>query len=425
MNAKEIKESIETGGICGSLARLYGSQSVELQKKRYTALAKRLERMNGPGDFEFFSAPGRTELGGNHTDHNMGRVLAAGIQLDTLGVASKTDSGTVEIESEGFEGQIRVSLDDLDPKKDEVGHPASLVRGIASRFSGKGYAIGGFRACVSSTVPIGGGLSSSASFEVLVATILSSFYNEGKIPGTKLALICQYAENKYFGKPCGLMDQLASVLGGIVEIDFRDPQNPQVKKLEVDFGEAGLSLVILGTGGHHADLTHEYAAIPLEMKSVASVLGKRFLAEVDPEELVSAIPRIRGSVGDRALLRAFHFLGDTERVRKQSACLRAKDIHSYLTLVNESGSSSWRFLQNCYPPMTPSNQGISLALALTERFLEGEGASRVHGSGFGGAIQAYIPIAKLAAYKKLMERIFEEGCMIPLMIRNSGACRVR
>ncbi len=424
MNAKTLREAIAKGLKDNELSILYGQNGIGLQRDRYAALCGKLALSNPDDEAAFYSAPGRTELGGNHTDHNLGRVLAASVQLDTVGLVCRNDDGVINIDSEGFPDRIRVSLSDPAPKERETGRPESIVRGIAARFAEKGFQIGGFNACFSSTVPIGGGLSSSASFEVLVGTILSSLYNRGTVPQVEIALACQYAENRYFGKPCGLMDQLASVTGGIAAIDFRNPEKPDTKKVEADFGKYGLSLVILGTGGHHADLTHEYAAIPGEMRAVAAALGKGFLAEVDPVQFMAALPRIRASVGDRALLRAFHFMTDTERVRKQVEALGSCDIGTYLSLVNDSGNSSWKLLQNCYPPSTPEKQGISLALALTERFLEGEGASRVHGSGFGGAIQAYIPSHRLDEYRRLMEPVFGKECVTPLFVRNTGASAV-
>jgi galactokinase len=424
------KRRLEDGPAREALTELYGAEA-EKQARRYLALAEALREAPGP-EFRFYSAPGRTELGGNHTDHNRGRVLCAAVDLDSIACVAPRDDGLVSLVSEGYPDPIRVDLSSLEPVPAEGGSTAALVRGVAkglsdklgSRSAGTGRGrLRGFRARVSSRVMQGSGLSSSAAFEVLVGTIMADLA-EAAISPVEIAKIGQFAENEYFGKPCGLMDQTASAVGGVVSIDFADPSVPAVKRVEYDFASKGYDLVVVNTGGSHADLTPDYAAIPTEMKSVAKLLGGTYLREIDPDLLIARGPEIRAACGDRAFLRALHFVAENGRVGLMVEALEADDLDAYLRLAKESGRSSWELLQNLYPGSAPREQGLPVALALTEGYLGGEGAGRVTGGGFAGTIQAYIPHERRAEYTRLMERYFGPGSVIPVSLRAKGATRV-
>lgn len=407
-------------------AKLYGSDTavVEAQISRYTGLIKdfMLKFPETRGDVHLFSTSGRTEIGGNHTDHNHGRVLAAAVNLDSIAAAEKNDTNTIVLYSRGFSGVFRVELDSLEPREEEQETTTALIRGIASRFRQLGYNIGGFNAYIASDVLKGSGLSSSASIEVLVGTIMSALYNEGCVDPKELAKIGQYAENVYFNKPCGLMDQIACAVGGFVAIDFKDTENPVVNKIEFDLAKAGYSLLVVDTGGNHADLTRDYADVPREMKSVAAAFGKTVLRGLSVDKVLADIPALRQKVGDRAILRALHFFSDNERAAAQAEALKAGDFYAFLELVNESGSSSWRLLQNVYTNQNPAEQGVTLALAITERFIrqKGAGACRVHGGGFAGTIQAYIRHEDVNEYVSVINRIFGDRATTVLGIRPYG-----
>jgi galactokinase len=425
--AVQLRDELARGSLDRVMSGLYRPGSLSGERARYGGLLERFasdypELRGAP--VGLYSAPGRTEVGGNHTDHNAGRVLAAAVSLDALAVAAPTADGAVRVRSRGYP-DARVDVSELDRRPGENHTPASVVRGIAARMRELGYRVGGFAASVDSSVPDGSGLSSSASFEVLVATILSHLYNGGSIDPLVCAQIGQYAENVYFGKPCGLMDQTTSAVGGVVTIDFKDASKPVVKKLVFDFAAHGLSLVVVNTGGSHSDLTPEYAAIRSEMESVARELGGKVLRDVDPERFRRSIPQLRGRVGDRAILRAMHFYGDNERVLDQVRALEGGDLRAFLSLVVESGRSSWTLNQNCAASSHPESQPIPLALAVSERLLAGRGAWRVHGGGFAGTIQAFVPDALLPAYLAEMRRLFGEACCQELAIRSSGAVAVR
>lgn len=370
----------------------------------------------------FFSTPGRTEIGGNHTDHNHGKVLAAAVDLDTIAGAAAASDGTITIYSDGYDQPFAISLGDLDPIPAERGTTAALIRGIASRFRRQGYEIGGFRACIASDVPVGSGLSSSASVEVLIATILNALYNGGRVENRQIAMISQHAENVFFGKPCGLMDQIACAVGGIVKIDFADPASPQVENLNFDFAAAGYRLVVVDTGGSHADLTEDYASIPREMKSVAAHFGREFCRQVSEPELLRDLAALRARAGDRAILRALHFLKENQRVDSQVDALRRADLAGFFRLVAESGASSHRWLQNCVSAGSGAEQGIALALALAEEFVDRcGGACRVHGGGFAGTILAFIPRDAVAEFRALMASAFGAGCVKTLQVRPQGS----
>jgi len=422
-----LLDELRKGGLDSALAGLYRAGSLDAERGRSRSLVERAiaeypELREAPAGL--FSAPGRTEVGGNHTDHNAGRVLAAAVSLDSLAVAIPTADQTIRIRSQGYP-DVAIRVDALGRRPEEHHTPAAVVRGIAARMRELGFSVGGFAACVQSSVPEGSGLSSSASFEVLVATILNHLYNGGKVDPVVCAQIGQYAENVYFGKPCGLMDQTTSAVGGVVTIDFRDATHPVVKKLSFDFAARGLSLVVVNTGGSHADLTPEYAAIRAEMEAVARELGGKVLRDVEPERFRRSIPALRGRVSDRAILRAMHFYGDNDRVLEQVRALERGELSRFLDLVVESGRSSWTLNQNCFSSAHPESQPIPLALALSERHLAGRGAWRVHGGGFAGTIQAFVPDDALPAYLAEMRALFGPGSCLELAIRASGALAVR
>ena len=404
---------------------LYGNDPAELKRnaERYSNLLNQFKSAFGTSDVEFFTSPGRTEIGGNHTDHNWGRVLAGAVNLDIVSVTARNDTNVIRVLSEGYPG-FEVDLSSLEPDINEKYTSAALVRGICSRFKGQGFAIGGFDACIDGGVPKGSGLSSSASFEVLIGAILSHLFNDGKVDPIKNAIIGQYSENNYFGKPCGLMDQTACAMGGLITIDFADPLNPIVKKVNFDFVATGFSLVITNTGGSHADLNDEYASLPADMKAVAAELGAKVLREVTLEQILEIAPGIREKVGDRAILRAIHFQGDNQRVVDQVAALERNDFKAFLGMVIDSGFSSYMYNQNIFPASNVREQGVSLALALSDLVLKGEGAWRVHGGGFAGTIQAFVPQNLLDRYIETLEHFYGKGACHKLFIRNQGAGRV-
>lgn len=404
---------------------LYGKDAATLQKQadRYTNLLKKFQSAFNKDEAEVFSSPGRTEIGGNHTDHNFGRVLAGAVNMDNVAVAAKNNTNVVTIESVGYP-KIVVDLNKLTPDKSEFYTSESLVRGVSARLKELGYKIGGFDACIDGGVPKGSGLSSSASFEVMVGAIISELFNDGKLDPVQNAIIGQYAENNFFGKPCGLMDQTACAMGGLITIDFEDPSKPIVKKVNFDFVSTGFALVITDTGGNHADLNDEYASLPTDMKAVAAELGKKVLRQVTLEQVVDIAPKIREKVGDRALLRAYHFLGDNQRVVDQVAALEKNDFKSFLNMVIESGYSSYMYNQNIFPVNNVREQGVSLALALSEMVLKGQGAWRVHGGGFAGTIQAFVPQNLLDKYVTTLEHVYGKGSCHKLFIRAKGSVKV-
>ena len=406
--------------------KLYGKDDSVIQEqfKRYRKIVKQYQNYFYATPVHLFSAPGRTEIGGNHTDHNAGRVLAASINLDSIGAVDETNNDTITVFSEGYPSPFKVILNDLRPKKEEERTTAGLIRGIAARFKELGYNIGGFNACISSNVMVGSGLSSSASIEVLIGTIMNELYNKGKVSEETVAIIGQYAENNYFNKPCGLMDQLTIAVGGIISIDFRDSKNPIVKKVDFNFSSQNYSILVVDTGGNHADLTDDYASIPQEMKSVAQELGGKVCRDISLKELIENVYDLRFKVGDRAILRTLHFLDDNQRVLEQVEALEKGDFDTFLNLVNESGNSSSKWLQNCFTTKNPAEQGITLALALTENFLknsEKKYACRVHGGGFAGTIQVFMPNEMLDGYLKMIKTVFGEKSVEILRVRELGS----
>lgn len=411
----------ESEAFAARVATLYGAGEdvLALQKARYGKLVERFEARFGKqnGGLYFFSAPGRTEIGGNHTDHNNGRVLAAAVDLDTIACVSATEDHTIVVDSEGF-APITVKLDNLDVREKDFGTTLALIRGTAGVMQEMGYKVGGFRATISSSVLRGSGLSSSAAFEVLIAAILDGLYNGFIVDAKTRAVIAQKVENVYFGKPCGLMDQMASSVGGMVTIDFKE-KDAKVEAIACDFAAKGYALCVVNTGGDHGDLTDDYAAIRKEMEAVAAHFGKHVLREVEPETVESRIGEVRRACGDRAVLRALHYYDENARVLEQAAAIRGGDLPAFFDAVNRSGESSWKLLQNVYA--RPTEEQMAMGIELSRRFLHGDGAQRVHGGGFAGTIQAYVPLARLADYKKLMEDAFGAGSCTALMVRPEGA----
>ncbi len=421
-NPKTLKKAVlENEAI---FAELYGKDNVESQQARYIKAIDRFVEIYGEKDEMYiFSAPGRTEISGNHTDHNHGCVMAGSVNLDVIAIAAPTQDGIIRVQSEGYRMDL-VDTRELAPKEKEINKSISLIRGTANRFKELGLAIGGFDAYTITNVLKGSGLSSSAAFEVLIGTILNGIYNEGSISPVLIAQIAQYAENVYFGKPCGLMDQMASSVGGIISIDFKDNDNPIITKVDFDFTSAGHALCILDTGGNHADLTSEYASIPAEMKAIAAHFGKKVLREVSLEEIIAALPELRKKFGDRAVLRALHFQNENIRVGQQVKALTEGNFDEFLNLSVESGLSSYRYLQNVYANIAPKEQGISLALFIAESILQGRGAHRVHGGGFGGTTQNFVPLDMVDEFKQKTEAVFGEGKCHILNIRPKGGIQV-
>ena len=369
-----------------------------------------------------FSAPGRTEISGNHTDHQHGCVLAAAVNLETVAQVEMNGADLIRVQSEGYP-PVEVDLNDLTVHEEEKNTTAALIRGVAAAFYQRGAELRGFDAKVHSTVLPGSGLSSSAAFEVLIGTICNELFFGKQLNAVEIAQIGQYAENVYFGKPCGLMDQTASSVGGMVFIDFADPAAPVVEKIDFDFTAAGHALCIIDSGADHADLTEEYAAIPGELKRVCQFFGKDVLREIPEADFLGALPQLRHQVPDRAILRAVHFYQENSRVQRQAQALRDGDFDAFLRLVSESGRSSWMYLQNITPAGATEHQDVAVALALCDTLLRGRGAFRVHGGGFAGTVQAFVPLEMLDSFKEGMERVLGEGKCHVLSIRSEGGIR--
>ncbi|MDF2567283.1 MAG: Galactokinase [Oscillospiraceae bacterium] len=423
-DCNSLIEYINSGNMDQDFDGLYGASNIEYQRNRYVNAVKGF--INTFGDFKnplLYSAPGRTEIGGNHTDHNHGRVLTASVNLDVIAVVVPNDTNLIRIKSEGFEMDV-VDISYLIKDVEEVNKSASLIRGTAANFKDFGYHIGGFDAYTTSNVLKGSGLSSSAAFEVLVGTILNHEYNSGKVSSVEIAQIAQFAENVFFGKPCGLMDQMASSVGGIITIDFEDTNNPDIEKIDFDFQQTGCALCIVDVGGDHADLTHEYAAIPSEMREVAKMLGEKYLRKTSYEDVIKNLGEIRRHLGDRAALRAMHFLRENERVVDMVNALKSDDFETFKKLIIESGDSSYKYLQNVYCSYNVMSQPMSIALCVAQGILEGKGAWRVHGGGFGGTIQNFVPFELLDEFKQTIESIFGKGSCHVLSIRQDGGVKL-
>ena len=370
----------------------------------------------------YFSAPGRTEISGNHTDHQHGCVLAAAVNLVTVAEVTLNHFGLIRVQSEGYP-VVEVDLNDLSVHEEEKNTTASLIRGVAAAFSQRGAVLEGFDARVRSSVLPGSGLSSSAAFEVLIGTICNELFFDKRLSAVEIAQVGQYAENVYFGKPCGLMDQTASSVGGMVFIDFENPDSPVVEQIDFDFAAAGHALCIIDSGADHADLTDEYAAIPGELKQVCTFFGKEVLRDIPEAVFFAALPELRHRVPDRAILRAIHFYQENSRVQRQAQALRDGDFDTFLDLVSESGRSSWMYLQNITPTGATEHQDVAVALALCDTLLHGQGAFRVHGGGFAGTVQAFVPLDMLDSFKEGMERVLGEGKCHILSIRSEGGIR--
>ena len=376
-------------------------------------------------DVALFSVPGRSEIMGNHTDHQQGRVIAASITLDCIAVASRREDSVIRIKSEGFpEDVVDISVYTA-PIEDKFFRSEAIIAGVADGFRETGLSVGGFDAYTTSNVLKGSGLSSSAAFEDMVGNILSHFYNDGTVSATNIAKIAQYAENKFFGKPCGLMDQMACAWGGLITIDFEDKNAPKTEGLGFDLTKKGYSLCITDTGGNHADLNADYASVPAEMKAVARLLGYEVLCHVKYEQLLANAKKIRTECGDRAFMRAVHFVRETERVAKTADILRRDELDGFLSAILASGDSSYKYLQNVYTVKNVEEQGLSLALCITEGFLSDKKAAwRVHGGGFAGTVQAFVPSQYASEYRTLMDSVFGEGACMELRIRSAGAVKV-
>ena len=386
----------------------------------YDTLKEKFKTHYGREAEYIFSAPGRTELGGNHTDHQLGCVLAAAVNLDTKAAVAANDKAVINVYSEGY-SQISIAINDLAVHPEEKGSTAALVRGVAAGAAGTGMALRGFDAYIVSDVLVGSGLSTSAAFEVLIGTIIEFFAGAGH-DAVKVAQLGQYAENVYFGKPSGLMDQMASSVGNVVAIDFADSTAPCIQPLSFDFAATGHALCIIDSGADHADLTHEYAAIPNELKNVCAVFGKTHLREVEENEFYARLAEVRQCAGDRAVLRAIHIFNENRRVQQQTAALTAGDFDAFLRLVAESGRSSWMYLQNVIPAGSTANQQLAFALAAAEHLLAGRGACRVHGGGFAGTIQAFVPVDMLDEFRTGIEAVLGSGKCHILNIRREGGC---
>ncbi len=425
MNVNELIAAINDGTYDENLKAVYVTdEAVQSQKPRYVETLNDFGELFGyDREVNIMSAPGRTEVCGNHTDHNNGKVLAASINLDAIAVVSKNDDNIIRVKSKGHKMNV-VDLNDLVPNEANFGSSTTLVQGVAATIKNLGYTVAGFDACTTSDVMGGSGLSSSAAFEVLLGSVLSYMFNDGKISPVEIAKVAQYSENVFFGKPCGLLDQMASSVGTFVTIDFKSVKDPVIKKIDFDFSKSGHSLCIVDTHGNHSDLTDDYAAVRTEMESVAQALGKNVLREVSYEEFFAALPELTGRVNDRAILRAIHFFNENKRVEKAVECLENNDFEGFKQVIIDSGRSSFMLNQNVYTPKNPTEQKLSLALAISKELLDGKGAWRVHGGGFAGTIQAFVPNDMLDTYKKTIEGVFGEGSCHVLIIRPVGGTQV-
>ena len=426
MQINALKSALLGGEYDARLSYIYGEAAVAKQKERYAAAIDSFISLYGADrDAALYSVAGRSELSGNHTDHNHGRVIAASIDLDIIAVASPNGEDTIRVKSEGFHEDVIDINFFTSPRETPEGHSDELIAGMVAGFRENGYAVGGFDAYTTSSVLKGSGISSSAAFEDMIGNILNHIFNEGKIDNVEIAKIAQYAENVFFGKPCGLMDQMACAVGGIVAIDFADPKSPVINKLDVDISGAGYNLCITNTGGNHADLTEDYASVPAEMKEIAAYFGKSVLRDLEEENFVASIPLLRGKYSDRSILRALHFFAENRRVGEQTEALANGDLDAFFANVIASGRSSYCYLQNVYTTKNVKEQGLSLALCLSERQLSGKKAAwRVHGGGFAGTIQAFVPTNDVPAYREAMDAAFGAGACMVLRIRPVGAIKL-
>ena len=426
MNAVQLIAAIESGKYNGIFTELYGEENIKAQEARYIKVVNEFAKLfGGDREISLFSVAGRSEISGNHTDHNYGKVLAASINLDIIAAASPRDDLHINIKSEGFPID---EVDIADPTVDEALYytSKSIISGMCSGFMKYGHKVGGYDAYTTSNVFKGSGLSSSAAFEDMVGFILNGFYNDGAVENAEIAKIAQYSENVFFGKPSGLMDQTACAVGGFVAIDFKNPKEPVIEKLPFDLTAAGYSLCIVNTGGNHADLNDDYASVPADMKKIASYFGKPVLREVGLDEILKNIKALREFAGDRAVMRAIHYKNENERVTAQTAALKSGDIDGFFAGVMASGNSSFKYLQNVYTVKNVEEQGLSLALCLAEIALAGKKAAyRVHGGGFAGTIQAFVANDDVPAFRAALDNAFGEGATTVLKVRPYGAIRIQ
>ena len=424
METRRIISEIENGNYDNLFLDIYVDEDkISYQKQRYVNAIESYIEEFGEDDVEIYSAPGRSEVGGNHTDHQHGEILAASINLDAIGIVKKTDDMKVSILSKGYT-LTTISLENLDMQEEEKETTIALIKGVVAGLANRGYKIGGFKAYITSDVLIGAGLSSSAAYETLIGNIVSGLYNNMSVSAEEIAIIGQFAENVYFGKPCGLMDQMACSVGNMVHVDFADINNPKVEKVTFDLNKYGYSLCITDTKGSHADLTADYAAVPEEMKKVAAFFGKEVLLGLTVDDILENIVKVREQVGDRGVLRALHFIRENERVQKEVSYLSDEDIEGFLKTVAASGNSSYKYLQNVYSNADVQHQNVSLALAISEDFLGDNGVSRVHGGGFAGTIQAFVKNDIVIEYQKIMDKVFGQGACSVLKIRKYGGMNV-
>lgn len=398
------------------------SELIEIQKQRYIQAIEKFISLYGDQEIEIYSAPGRSEVCGNHTDHQHGEVIAAAINLDIIAVVTK-NKDTVKVVSDDYDIE-EISINDLEKKDEEIETSKGLIRGVLMRYQQLGFQIGGFNAYMTSDVFQGSGLSSSAAFEVMIGTVLSGIYNEMKVDPVTIGQVGQYSENVYFGKPCGLMDQCACSVGNLIHIDFKNNEQPLVNKIDVDFSKFGYSLCIVDVHASHADLTSDYASIPEEMKKVAQFFGKEVLSDVDEDEFYAHLPEVRKAVLDRAVLRAMHLFAENKRVQKADLALKENDFETFKAIVKESGNSSFKYLQNIYSNHYVDQQAVSIALALSEKILEDQGVCRVHGGGFAGTIQAFVKNEFVSKYKEEIEKYFGKGSCHILKIRKYGGIKI-
>lgn len=426
MNINLLKENLQSGAFNERFVKLYNADETSISKinRRYLDLITGFENIFcQQNELFLFSAPGRTEIGGNHTDHQRGCVLAGSVNLDVIAAVALNGTNKIRIKSQGYE-MDEIDLDELEPDITEYNQAKALIRGVAADFKKQGFEIKGFDAYTESNVLKGSGLSSSAAFEVLVGTIINGLFCAGNVDSVQIAKTGQYAENVYFGKPCGLMDQMASSVGGIVSIDFRDVKNPAIKKIAFDFASTGYALCIIDSGADHSDLTAEYTAIPEEMNSVARMFGKDYLREVDKDTFLASISEVRKKNGDRAVLRALHFFNENERAQKEAAALEKGRFSDFLELIKKSGESSFMYLQNVTTCTNTREQAVAYTLALCDEFLKGRGAFRVHGGGFAGTVQAFVPFDVLFEFKEKIEHALGEGQCHILSVRPEGGIQI-
>ena len=424
-NIMSVRESLEQGSLDQKIKEIYvDEQRVPYNRERYIrAIDRFTELFPSEKEIEIYSAPGRSEVCGNHTDHQNGMVLATSINLDAIAIVAKAEEPVIRLVSGDFPME-EVDVADLSMKEEEQSTTTALIRGVAAGMKERGHKVGGFTVYITSDVLMGAGMSSSAAFESLIGTILSGLYNDMKVSSIEIAQIGQYAENIYFGKPCGLMDQMACSVGGMIFIDFKEKEHPEVRQVHTDFEKAGLSLCIVDTKGSHADLTPDYAAVPAEMNQVAQALGREHLREVPRETFFKELPKLWKETSGRAVLRAIHFYEEEDRVLRGVKSLEESDYQGFLDVIKASGDSSAKYLQNIYSPKDVDSQNVTVALAVSESILGENGVCRVHGGGFAGTIQAFVKNEAVAAYKEQIEAIYGDDSCHVLKVRLQGGIRV-